>query len=155
MDPEVQWLWYEPGDWDCHDREEVLATLAARRREGLVTGLDAVISADERVFVEITGPRSTEWGLPGGRACMVVTVRDGRIVRMQHYRSRADALAGAGLAAETDPTGRRTQARRRPPRWTPTARWRSRSTEVIRSGDAAALELLLREHPELATARSG
>jgi catechol 2,3-dioxygenase-like lactoylglutathione lyase family enzyme len=29
---------------------------------------------------------------------MVVTVRDGRIVRMQDHRSREDALAGAGLA---------------------------------------------------------
>ena len=29
------------------------------------------------------------------------------------------------------------------------------ATEVIRSGDAAALEQLLREHPELATARLG
>ena len=22
MDPEVQWLWHEPGDWDCHDRKQ-------------------------------------------------------------------------------------------------------------------------------------
>jgi len=100
MDPEVQWLWYEPGDWDCHDRKKVLATLFERQREGVVTGLNAVVAVDERVFVEITGPRLTERGLPGGRACMVVTIDDGRIVRKQDYPSRAAALAGAGLPPE-------------------------------------------------------
>jgi ketosteroid isomerase-like protein len=92
MDPGVEWLWYEPGDWDCHDRRKVLATLAERQREGVVTGLQAVVPVDERVFVEVTGPRLTEWGAPDGQACMVVTVRDGRIVRMQDYPNRAAGL---------------------------------------------------------------
>src|SRR3954453_1839900 len=100
MDPRVEWLGYEPGDWDCHDRRMVLATLFERQREGVVTGLDAVVAVDERVFVEVTGPRLVEWGLPGGRACMAVPVHDGRIVRMQDYPSRAAALAGAGLPPE-------------------------------------------------------
>jgi hypothetical protein len=34
---------------------------------------------------------------------MVVTVRDGRIVRMQDHRSSADALADAGLAPKPKP----------------------------------------------------
>ena len=75
MDSGVQWLWYEPGEWDCHGREQVLATLFDRRRDGVVTGLNAVVAVDERVFVEVTGPRLTGSGLPGGYACMVVTVR--------------------------------------------------------------------------------
>ena len=107
MDPGVEWLWYEPGDWDCHDRRTVLATLFERQREGVVTGLNAVVAVDERVFVEMTGPRLAEWGLPGGQACMVVTVRDGRIVRMQDYRNRAAALAGAGLPPEPQPRASR------------------------------------------------
>jgi hypothetical protein len=52
------------------------------------------------VFVEVTGPRLTEWGPPGGQACVVATARDGRIVRMQDYRDRAAALAGAGPPRE-------------------------------------------------------
>ena len=98
---------------------------------------------------------STEWGLPGGQACMVVTVRDGRIVRMQDYPNRAAALAGAGLPPE--PAGGRSAElagdRRRCNPDAPAGA--HRSTEVIRSGDAAELEQLLREHPELATARLG
>ena len=100
MDPGVEWLWYEPGEWDCLDRKQVLAILFERQREGVVTGLKAVVPVDERVFVEVTGPRLAEWGLPGGQACMVVTVRDGRIVRMQDYPDRAAARAGAGLPPE-------------------------------------------------------
>ena len=126
MDPEVQWLWYEPGDWDCHDRKKVLATLFERRREGMVTGLNAVVAADDRVFVEIAGPR---------HACMVVTVRDGRIVRMQDYPDRAAARAGAGLPPE-------------PERLDPDAPLMSKVTELIKSGEAAELEQLLREHPD-------
>jgi ketosteroid isomerase-like protein len=156
MDPGVEWLWYEPGDWDCHDRKKVLATLFERQREGVVTGLNAVVAADERVFVEVTGPRLEQWGLPGGQACMVVTVRDGRIVRMQDYPDRAAALAGAGLPAEP-PRGSEPEADLAgdPPRLRPDAPLARTVAEVIRSGDAASLEQLLRDHPALATARLG
>src|SRR3954467_14546356 len=109
MDPGVEWLWYEPGDWDCHDRRKVLATLFERQREGVVTGLNSVVAVDERVFVEVTGPRLEQWGLPDGRACMVVTLRDGRIVRMRDYPNRAAALAGRRPAARA--AGRPRRAR--------------------------------------------
>jgi uncharacterized protein len=154
MDPGVEWLWYEPGDWDCHDRRKVLATLFERQREGVVTGLNAVVEVDERVFVEVTGPRLEDWGLPGGQACMVVTVRDGRIVRMQDYRNRAAALAGAGLPPqpESEPADEITGD---PPRLNADSALARKVTEVIRSGDAASLQQLLGEHPDLATARLG
>jgi uncharacterized protein len=156
LDPRVEWLWYEPGDWDCHDRKKVLATLFERQREGVVTGLNAVVAVGERVFVEVTGRRLEERGLPGGQACMVVTVREGRIVRMQDYPNRAAALAAAGLLPDQpseievhdelagDPSRLRSDS--------PLAR---RATEAIRSGPATALELLLREHPALARTRLG
>ena len=156
MDPDVEWLWHEPGEWDCHDRRQVLATLFERQREGVVTRLDAVVAVDERVFVEVTGPRLSGWGVPGGRACMVVTVRDGRIVRMQDYPNRAAALAGAGLPPEPDAPGQpQDEPIGDPPRLRPDAPLAREVTEAIRSGDAASLEQLLREHPELATARLG
>jgi ketosteroid isomerase-like protein len=150
LDPRVEWLWYEPGDWDCHDRRKVLATLFERQREGVVTGLNAVVAVDERVFVEVTGPRLEEWGLPGGQSCMVVTVRDGRIVRMQDYRDRAAALAGAGLPPEPQPDVR---PEHEPLRLRPDAPLARRVTDVIRCGDGAALRQLLDEEPALAHAR--
>ena len=153
MDPHVEWLWYEPGDWDCHDRRKVLETLFERQREGVVTGLNNVVAVGERVFVEVTGPRLAERGVPGGQACMVVTVREGRIVRMQDYRDRAGALAGAGLPAEPQPDGDADDDPGQPPRLRPDSPLARRVTDVIRSGDAAALQQLLDERPELVHAR--
>jgi ankyrin repeat protein len=87
---------------------------------------------------------------------MVVTIRDGRIVRMQDYPDRAAALAGAGLPAEP-PRGSGPEADLAgdPPRLRPEAPLARTVTEVIRSGDAASLEQLLRDHPALPTARLG
>src|SRR3954469_4449025 len=156
MDPGVEWLWYEPGDWGGRDRRKGLATLLERQRVLVVPGRSSVVAVDERVFVEVTGPRLEQWGLPEGRACLVVTVRDGRIVRMQDYPNRAAALAGAGLPPEpqTD-TESATELAGHPPRLRPDAPLTRKVTETIRSGDAAALEQLLRAHPALAHARLG
>jgi catechol 2,3-dioxygenase-like lactoylglutathione lyase family enzyme/ketosteroid isomerase-like protein len=90
IDPGAQWLWWEPIPGDCHDREKILATLRRRRAEGIVTGLGDVVDGGQKLLVE--------FALPSGRASMVVTLRDGRIVRMQDHRSREDALFDAGLA---------------------------------------------------------
>jgi ketosteroid isomerase-like protein/catechol 2,3-dioxygenase-like lactoylglutathione lyase family enzyme len=96
--PDVQWLAHTPGPWDCQDREKVLRTLGERHAGGVVTALEEVVEGGEQVLVTVTGPRLEEGGLPDGRASLVVTVRDGRIVRLQDHRTRALASAGAGLA---------------------------------------------------------
>jgi hypothetical protein len=67
MAPDVQWLWHEPCDRDCHDRRTVLAALLERQREGVVTGLNRVVAVDDRVYVEITGPRLTEGDWRAGK----------------------------------------------------------------------------------------
>jgi len=155
MAPDVQWLWHEPGHWDCHDRRKVLSTLFDRQREGVVTGLNDIVAVDERVFVELTGPRLVEWGLPGGQACMVVTVRDGRIVRMQDYPSRRAALAGAGLPPEPGEAVEDTELVGDEPVLDPDAPLARMVTEAIRTGSVAEVEQLLGEQPGLARARLG
>ena len=157
MDPGVQWLWYEPGDWDCHDRSKVLATLFERQREGVVTGLNAVVAVDERVFVEVTGPRLEEWGCRAGRrAWSSPSVTGGscacRTTPTAPPRSPAPAC-------RSEPGAKRRRDRRDgrpgPSTCAPMRRWPPSVTEVIRSGDAAELDALLREHPALAHARLG
>ena len=64
MDPRVQWLWSQPGDWDCHDRDKVLATLRDRREEGVVTALRSVVAIDDRVFVEVASRLPTSEAIP-------------------------------------------------------------------------------------------
>jgi uncharacterized protein len=87
---------------------------------------------------------------------VVVTVRDGRIVRMQDYPSRASALAGAGLPPEPDSASEpQDELTGDPPLLKPGAPLARNVTEVIHSGDAASLQQLLSEHPGLARARLG
>src|SRR2546430_11873756 len=28
--PDVEWRWFEPGDWDCHNRDDVMRTMRQR-----------------------------------------------------------------------------------------------------------------------------
>lgn len=98
MEPDAQWLCWEPIPGDCHGREQIIATLRDRHEEGVLTGLNEIVEGGEKLLVAITGPRLQESGVGEGQACMVVTMRDGRIVRMQDHRTRAEALADAGLA---------------------------------------------------------
>ena len=153
--PDVEWLWHQPGDWDCHDRKKVLSTLFERQREGVVTGLNAVVAVDDRVFVEVTGPKLVEWDLPNGQACMVVTIRDGRIARMQDYSNRAAALVGAGLPAEPPEPVEDTPLLGNEPILNPDASRALKITEAIHAGSAADVEQLLLDNPGLARARLG
>jgi hypothetical protein len=34
LDPDVEWRWFEPGEWDCHGREDVMRTLRERYEQG-------------------------------------------------------------------------------------------------------------------------
>jgi ketosteroid isomerase-like protein len=112
LHPKAQWLSNETSVGACEDREMILATLRERHQEGVVTELHEVTDGGEQVLIEVFGPQLAEWGLPDGRASMVVTVLDGRIVRMQDYPSLADARAGAALAPTPRPAppARRTDA---------------------------------------------
>ena len=38
LDPGVQWRWFEPGDWDCRDRKDVMARLRERFEEASSVG---------------------------------------------------------------------------------------------------------------------
>jgi ketosteroid isomerase-like protein/catechol 2,3-dioxygenase-like lactoylglutathione lyase family enzyme len=86
--PDAQWLWFAPNPGDCQGRERILETLRARQRQGVVTGLDEILEGGEKLVLHVAG----------GRVCLVVTMRDGRIVRIQDHPSREAALFDAGLA---------------------------------------------------------
>src|SRR2546427_13019791 len=62
--PDVEWRWFEPGDWDCHSRDDVMRTLRQRQAAGLAEGRLNFHDAGSDVVVvtahpsEIAGP---EW----------------------------------------------------------------------------------------------
>ena len=98
LDPTVELLWWEPGDWDCHGPDAVVALLRDRARRGgrraavelLEAGADSLIVA--RKGTVRSGPES------GTRAGTLVTFRNGKVVAMRQFRSADEALEAARKA---------------------------------------------------------
>lgn len=96
LDPDVTWQGLHE-DWICHGPNEVIETL----QEGLrlrrdVSALEFV-RAGSRVVMGVRGPSLDEVGGEplGGQIFNVFTLRNGRIVRIEDYRLRAEALKAA------------------------------------------------------------
>ena len=93
--PEVEWRWFEPGEWDCHNRREVMRTLRQRHAAGFAEGRLKFHEAGPDVVVvtaypsEIGGP---DWP---DETSTVIRFRDGEVVSMQDYRTEAEARAAA------------------------------------------------------------
>ena len=93
--PEVEWCWFEPGEWDCHSRDDVLRVLRERHAAGFAQGRLNLHDAGPDVVVvtshpsEIGGP---EWPR---ETSTVIRFRDGKVVSMQDYRTEAEAFVAA------------------------------------------------------------
>jgi ketosteroid isomerase-like protein len=101
LDPDVSWHGLRE-EWVCHGREEVIDTfrwgLEARRE---IDALEFTRGGD-RVVIGVRGPSITEVGDEPleGQIFNVFTLRDGRIVRIDDFRGRGEALAAAGVPEE-------------------------------------------------------
>ncbi|MGZ4384432.1 MAG: hypothetical protein ACXVY3_07520 [Gaiellaceae bacterium] len=91
LDPGVKLLAVEAGPWDCLDRRDVLALL--RDREEGPTGRDVVELVDCGDAVVAVMAADEDLGRPG--PATLVRFRAGRVIHMQQYRSREDAIAAA------------------------------------------------------------
>lgn len=98
LDPDVTWQGLSE-DWVCQGRDEVMETFRwalVERRD-----IDALefTRGGERVVLGVRGPSITETGGEplAGQIFNVFTVHDGRIVRIDDYRHRNEALAAAGI----------------------------------------------------------
>jgi ketosteroid isomerase-like protein len=100
LDPEVTWQGLHE-EWVCHGPDEVIETL----QEGLRLRRDVAalefIRAGNRVVMGVRGPALDEVGGEPleGQIFNVFTLSDGRIVRIEDYRLRAEALKSAGVDA--------------------------------------------------------
>jgi ketosteroid isomerase-like protein len=99
LDPDVAWQGLRE-EWVCHGRAEVLDTFRwglEQRRE-----IDALefSRAGEHVVLGARGASITavEDEPLKGQIFNVFTLRDGRIVRIEDYRHRGEALTAAGIA---------------------------------------------------------
>jgi hypothetical protein len=98
LDPDVVHQGVLP-DLVCHNRDEVLSMVQGGfSRDGFGIERLELIDAGECVIVALAGPRFREvpWAPLNGEIYVVYTLRDGRIVRMDDFLNRADAMAAAG-----------------------------------------------------------
>lgn len=94
MDPQAELLWWTPGAWDCHGKHEVLALLDARARQGPPADVD--ISDVGSTALLVAQREEVERGPEAGyRPATLVRFQGDRLVSLQQYRCREDALADA------------------------------------------------------------
>jgi len=93
LDPDVELFWWEPGDWDCQNRDDVLRVLAQRRREGVNRAEVELIDAGEDVLVSVSHTVDRpDWP---DEPATVIRFRDGKAIEMRQFKSREEALTAA------------------------------------------------------------
>jgi len=92
LDPAVEWHWFEPGEWDCHGRDDVLRTLRQRHAQGFAAGTLEVHDAGEDTVIVVSHPSEVggpEWP---SETATVMRFREGKVTSMQDFRTEHDAL---------------------------------------------------------------
>jgi ketosteroid isomerase-like protein len=100
MAPDLTWHWWERGPWDCNSRDEAIAVIRERLGQNAIGELREVtdLGSGRVLVVTRTRPdselRPADLGLPDDHleTANVVTIRDGKVVALQDYRSQAEAL---------------------------------------------------------------
>ena len=95
--PDVVWQGVTP-DLVCPDRDAVLEVLRGPAPDPSAVEAFELIAADDHVVVGVRHPELPELdGVDiGGQIFNVFRLRDGRIVHIQDYARREDALVAAG-----------------------------------------------------------
>ena len=97
--PDAVWEGAEGTRWKaCESGEEVAKTLLWRAAVHRLRPGE-VVDVGDRVVVTVRGRRMGHLGAPwwSSKIFQVVTVRDGRIARIQDYGRREEAFASVGL----------------------------------------------------------
>ncbi|HEX6680341.1 MAG TPA: hypothetical protein VF063_06820 [Gaiellaceae bacterium] len=93
LDPAVEWRWFEPGDWDCHNRGEVMRTLRERYEQGFAEGDVEFREAGEDAVIVVSHPSEVGGADWPSETATVMTFSGDRVITMRDYRTEADARA--------------------------------------------------------------
>jgi ketosteroid isomerase-like protein len=96
---DVTWHPAREGAWNpCVDADQVVRTMLWRAEANRLRPGE-IIDLGDRVFIQLRGKRLERLGAKGffPRLFQIVVFRDGKVVSMQDYARREDALTAAGL----------------------------------------------------------
>ena len=113
LDPDIEWMAIDAGLSDHAHRDDVIGILAERLKDGYRVELERCIGVGDEVVVGFRAagvekdahderPLQTRRYFTVGRYWAVVTVRDGRVVRVYDYPNLTAALEAVGLEGEID-----------------------------------------------------
>jgi ketosteroid isomerase-like protein len=104
VDPDLEWTYLDPEFADprpatCHGRDQLRAALQRQASHGLPTELEEVVASGDSVLVVIHQPGLDRLRFRQGndRNYLVLTLDQGRIIKMRTCQDRAEARARAGL----------------------------------------------------------
>lgn len=95
FDPTVTWGWFEPGEWDCRSRDDVMRTLRERYAQGFAKGDVEIRDGGDDAIIVVTHPSvvgGPEWPT---ETATVLRFRDGKVVTMRDYRTEMEAQRAA------------------------------------------------------------
>ena len=97
--PDATWRWWEPGEWDCANRDDILRTLRERYEQGFGRAEMEFVDGGPGAVIVVSHPSEVggpEWP---DEAATVLSFDGEKVVAMQDYRTRDEALAA--VAATT------------------------------------------------------
>ena len=93
LDPKVEWHATEPGEWDCHGRDEVMETLREGYDQGFAKGDMEFREGGENAVIVGAHPSEIAGSDSPPEVATVMQFQNERVVSMQDYRTGAEALA--------------------------------------------------------------
>lgn len=102
LSDDATWHPSREGAWrPCSNADQIVRTLIWRAGSANRLRPGETIELGNLIFVRLRGKRIERLGAGGfwaPKLFQVIEVRDGKIVRMQDYRKREEALAAVGIA---------------------------------------------------------
>ena len=96
LDPRATWRWWEPGEWDCASRDDIIRTLRERHEQGFGRAGMELVDGGSGAVIVVSHPREVAGDEWPEEVATVLSFEGEKIVAMRDYPTRAEALAAIG-----------------------------------------------------------